>query len=305
MWFSNVSHERNQSLWQEFIEKKYNGGHKKVLNPNKETRDQFPTVTFYTAVQYESGGKKPFLEQVYNEYYIWRDRQLWKEYKAWQDKAWEEHQAWQEKAGKPSKPEPLKKEVHKALAEVNTWSEKKKAREFWKLPTQKEPPVPLWMTRPTPWKGMSAGAVVFNEQGKILLREPTKQFGGYAWTFPKGGRDKDKVTGNYKESLGEAARREVQEETGWGTNLHSVIPETFEGTSTTTLMYVGHAGGQKGEPDKETQGLKWVDFDEAVDLILQTKNKEGRKRDLKILVEAMKQRNLALAQNLANRKNRA
>ncbi|MDP3772648.1 MAG: NUDIX hydrolase, partial [Gemmatimonadales bacterium] len=49
----------------------------------------------------------------------------------------------------------------------------------------------------------SAGCVVINHLGEVLLREPTGHYGGYGWTWPKGGID-------VGESLWDAAIRETR-----------------------------------------------------------------------------------------------
>lgn len=47
----------------------------------------------------------------------------------------------------------------------------------------------------SPWgpagKSNSYGAVMFDDQGRVLLRKPTNEFGGYVWTWPKGGVEPD------------------------------------------------------------------------------------------------------------------
>ena len=51
------------------------------------------------------------------------------------------------------------------------------------------------------------GGVVINEQGLVLLREPSSHYDGYVWTFAKGRPDA-------KESPERTALREVEEENG-------------------------------------------------------------------------------------------
>ncbi len=36
-------------------------------------------------------------------------------------------------------------------------------------------------------KELHYGGVVFDTEGRVLLREPSGHYGGYVWTFPKGG----------------------------------------------------------------------------------------------------------------------
>ena len=39
-------------------------------------------------------------------------------------------------------------------------------------------------------KATAFGGVVFDKAGRVLLRKPTGEFDGYAWTFPKGARNR-------------------------------------------------------------------------------------------------------------------
>ena len=53
------------------------------------------------------------------------------------------------------------------------------------------------------------GGIVFNNEGKILMRSPSGHWGGYVWTFAKGGTEEN------DKSPEEVAIREVLEETGY------------------------------------------------------------------------------------------
>src|SRR5207302_1021090 len=57
---------------------------------------------------------------------------------------------------------------------------------------------------PSPPK-MSYVGVIFDDHGRILMREPTNHFDGYVWSFPKGTWEKGELTA-------ESALREVTEE---------------------------------------------------------------------------------------------
>ena len=125
-------------------------------------------------------------------------------------------------------------------------------------------------------KSKSYGGFVLDDQGRVLLREPTNHFGGYVWTLPKGGIDEG-------ETPAEAALREVLEETGWKAEVVSKIPGTFEGQTTDTEFFLMRAVSDTGKHDWETHKLKWAEPDEAVQLVSQTKTLSGRERDLKVL----------------------
>ena len=54
--------------WQTFLDQKYEGGSKKVRNPNQETKDHFPEVSVYTALRDEQ-----FHAKLTQEYEQWKD----------------------------------------------------------------------------------------------------------------------------------------------------------------------------------------------------------------------------------------
>lgn len=127
----------------------------------------------------------------------------------------------------------------------------------------------------------SYGGVVISGGGKVLLREPTKHHGGYAWTFAK-------TEAKVGESPLDAAVRAVREKTGYDAEIRIGVPGLFKGSSTSTNYYVMDAKHPPAKPSWQTAGLRWVRFDEARDLIRQSENSEGRDRDLAILEAAEK-----------------
>jgi hypothetical protein len=60
------------SLFKEFLDERYEGGKKKVSNPNFDTREQWPKVSLNHAVRFEEGGKKPVWEKLLIEYQAWK-----------------------------------------------------------------------------------------------------------------------------------------------------------------------------------------------------------------------------------------
>lgn len=127
----------------------------------------------------------------------------------------------------------------------------------------------------------SYGGVVISGGGKVLLREPTKHHGGYAWTFAK-------TEAKPGESPRDTAVRAVREKTGYDADIRISVPGLFKGSSTSTCYYVMDAKHPPAKPSWQTAGLRWVRFDEARDLIRQSENSEGRDRDLAILDAAEK-----------------
>jgi 8-oxo-dGTP pyrophosphatase MutT (NUDIX family) len=124
------------------------------------------------------------------------------------------------------------------------------------------------------------GGVVVDAEGRVLLRLPTGNYGGYAWTFPKGGAD----PGEPPES---AALREVLEETGYEVALVAPIPGAFAGTTSTTRYWLMRPVRAVRTPDpRETAALRWASFDEAPALLAETPSASGRARDLAVLAAA-------------------
>lgn len=126
------------------------------------------------------------------------------------------------------------------------------------------------------------GGVVINAAGRVLLREPTNHFGGYAWTFPKGKADPG-------ETPEQAALREVQEETGCMARIVAPIPGDFAGDTSMNqyfLMAEVDPGAPFGSHDWETAQVLWATYEEAQALIRQTPNQKGQERDLAVLAAA-------------------
>jgi 8-oxo-dGTP diphosphatase len=133
------------------------------------------------------------------------------------------------------------------------------------------------------------GGVVFNDQGKVLLRKPTNKFDGYHWTFAKGGRDAG-------EHPVDTALREVGEESGQMGRIIGMVPGNFKGggsphpnappPSQNFYFLMHSAGHDPSLMDKETEATVWATPAEAAKLIGQTTNEGGKKRDLAILSAA-------------------
>ena len=127
----------------------------------------------------------------------------------------------------------------------------------------------------------SYGGVVVSGGQTVLLREPTKHNGGYAWTFAK-------TQAKPGESPQDAAVRAVREKTGYDAEIRISVPGVFKGSATSTCYYVMDVKHPPDKPNWQTSGLRWANFDEARDLIRQSPNAEGRDRDLAILDAAEK-----------------
>ncbi|MCC2683364.1 MAG: hypothetical protein K0R75_263 [Paenibacillaceae bacterium] len=130
-------------------------------------------------------------------------------------------------------------------------------------------------------KDVAYGGIVFNEKGEVLLRSPTNHWGGYVWTFAKGGQEAE------DRSPEETALREVWEETGCESEIVAPIPGTFTSDTCTTFYYLMKPTGHVTEHDDETEAVKWVHPDEAFELIQLTTNMRGRRRDTHALLSAL------------------
>jgi 8-oxo-dGTP pyrophosphatase MutT (NUDIX family) len=131
-------------------------------------------------------------------------------------------------------------------------------------------------------EGFAYGGIVFNEKGQVLMRSPTGFWGGYVWTFAKGGAsDND-------HSPEETAIREVLEETGYECEVVAEIPGVFESDTCMTKYFLMKPTGNITSHDKETQLVRWVSIEEAFEMIRLTKTVKGRLRDTNALTSAVK-----------------
>jgi len=140
---------------------------------------------------------------------------------------------------------------------------------------------PTWNV-PSNGKSLRYGGVIFDDTGRVLLRKPTGNFDGYAWTFPKGG-------GKYNEHPVDVAMREVEQESGHKGKIVGLVPGGYESGSSRNYFFVMRSDGHdKTKMDKETEDTIWATPEEAIKLIEQTTNAVGKDRDLNILDAAVK-----------------
>lgn len=130
------------------------------------------------------------------------------------------------------------------------------------------------------------GGVLINDQGQILLRRVTNDFGGYRWTYPKGRPDPG-------ETPEQTALRETLEETGYQAEIIGQLPGSFGGEVTSTVMFLMRPIGEPGPFGWETAEVRWVDPADAPALLSLTTHNTGRERDLGILAAAVKLAGLA------------
>lgn len=65
--------EDQSKTFSEFLSEVYDMGHKKVPNPNPETREQFPDVELNTAIKYRVGDSRPVWDKVWAEFQAWKE----------------------------------------------------------------------------------------------------------------------------------------------------------------------------------------------------------------------------------------
>lgn len=129
-------------------------------------------------------------------------------------------------------------------------------------------------------KWISAGGVVVPSMDKmdfVWIRKPSGNFG--PWSFPKGKVDKG-------ESMGQAARREVEEESGIKAKIiqGGYIGQGVGGFSVTHYYLMVQTGGNPAHHDRETAKVWLVHWKDAMRIFRQAHNK----RDVEILLKARK-----------------
>lgn len=122
----------------------------------------------------------------------------------------------------------------------------------------------------------SYGVVLISPDKKTLLRRVSGAFGGYLWTFAKGCPD------GY-ETPQETAKRECLEEMGIHCRLVGLLPKTYQGTTGSTVFFIGIPKGDPEPFGPETTETRWVTKDEALKLLSMTAHAAGRERDAAIL----------------------
>lgn len=124
----------------------------------------------------------------------------------------------------------------------------------------------------------SYGVVLVSTDGQTLLRRVSGEFGGYLWTFAKG-RPEDYETHQ------QTAKRECLEETGYRCRLVGLLPQRYEGSTGSTVFFVGVPVGNQKSFGSETAETRWATIEEAHQLIQETTNPIGRDRDQMVLCD--------------------
>ena len=133
----------------------------------------------------------------------------------------------------------------------------------------------VWLRRPRETKRRAYGGVLVAADGRVLLRSPSNHYGGYVWTLAKGGA-------KHGESPQQAALREVNEETGWAAEVTGELEGWFVGDTSDVKVFLMRGLRDRGRFDRETQEIRWVTVDEALELVAMSTTSVGRARDLAI-----------------------
>jgi 8-oxo-dGTP pyrophosphatase MutT (NUDIX family) len=125
------------------------------------------------------------------------------------------------------------------------------------------------------------GGIVFNKEGRVLMRSPSGFWGGYVWTFAKGGAEPS------DKSPEETAIREVLEETGHECKIIAPISGEFESDTCFTKYYLMKPTSRIIPYENETQEIRWFEVEEAFEMIKLTRTIKGRNRDMNALKSAI------------------
>lgn len=175
-------------------------------------------------------------------------------------------------------------ETLKALAQARAQSMKGAGADIQSLDHADFAQVPGWGTGGP--KKQSYGVVLFDDEGRVLLRKPTPDpetgtaFGGVEWTFAKGGVEGGDLPAT-------TALKELGEETGHKAALHDILPGSYGGTTTKNNYFIGKSAGYDTSlMDVETEAVKWMTYEEAVAAIKLSPNSTARARDMAVLSKA-------------------
>lgn len=128
----------------------------------------------------------------------------------------------------------------------------------------------------------SAGGIVFNNKGRVLIR---KSAGTEYWSFPKGHIDDGETTG-------QAALREVKEETGIEAEISNKVgvskyiytfPKGTKIFKIVTFYLMRYIKGNLKDHDYETSDLGWFEPAEALKMLSFSDDKKLLKKALEII----------------------
>ena len=133
----------------------------------------------------------------------------------------------------------------------------------------------------------SYGGIIVDEKGRILIRKVTGKFGGLDWSLAKGQPESG-------ESNRETALREVFEETGIKATLvpDGEVPGHHSSINGSTKYFLMNIEEDTGKLGKETDEIKWVYPEDAINIFKENADKDGTvhdssQRDIKAVAAGM------------------
>jgi hypothetical protein len=133
------------------------------------------------------------------------------------------------------------------------------------------------------------GAVLFNDQGEVLLRRPAE--GDLSWTFAE--RQQDEF-----HTPEETALEAVVEQIGYNCRLLGTVPGTFaHGNDFTEFFYMTPVGDQQPFLPELTEEIAWFTPEEASKRIGEGGSDARRQRDLDVLASAVAEYEAKLARH--------
>jgi 8-oxo-dGTP pyrophosphatase MutT (NUDIX family) len=124
----------------------------------------------------------------------------------------------------------------------------------------KEPPMVAGRKR------VSSGVVIHEPDGRIWLTKPLKQFGGYRYTFPKGGEEEGL-------SLQQNAIKEAFEETGLKAKITGFAGDWHGDTSVTRLYHAVRESGHPHSHGWESEAITLAPKEKAGKLLNRSRDK--------------------------------
>jgi 8-oxo-dGTP diphosphatase len=153
--------------------------------------------------------------------------------------------------------------------------------DVWRAATQlQRPESPTFRVSMSAAGAVACGGVLIDDEGRILLREPTRHFDGFVWTFPSALRREE-------ETEEAAAVRAALEDAGYPARIVERLKVSRGGGGDDAFFTMQATGPPVPFRFERTQALRWVEPAEAKKLIQQTTNAEGRARDLAVLAAAL------------------
>lgn len=135
---------------------------------------------------------------------------------------------------------------------VKPWADAPKTDAEWKAVAGQNPALDADLPfEPAIGKGIGAGVIIQEPDGRVWLTRPTNSFGGYQNTFPKG-------TVEGTDSLQASAIREAFEETGLQVRIVDVAGD-YERTTSKARYYIAErVGGTPADMGWESQAMRLV-----------------------------------------------